>query len=91
MEKIVADLPEMIATAKSITGMIEQFRDEKSKTQEASQALSTGWEGVAAQKYLDRMNEYLSWMETMAGVLEDYPAVLEETVKKYIDVDFFKP
>lgn len=83
MEKIVANIPEILATANSITGYIEQFRNEKAKTLQASQELSEGWEGTAAQKYLERMNEYANWMEQMATVLEDYPQVLKETIDKY--------
>ena len=83
MEKIVANIPEILATANSITGYIEQFRNEKAKTLQASQELSEGWEGTAAQKYLERMNEYANWMEQIATVLEDYPQVLKETIDKY--------
>lgn len=83
MEKIVANIPEILAAANSITGYIEQFREEKAKTMQASQELSEGWEGTAAQKYLERMNEYTTWMEQMATVLEDYPQVLKETIDKY--------
>ena len=83
MEKIVANIPEILSAANSITGYIEQFRDEKAKTIQASQELSEGWEGTAAQKYLERMNEFTGWMEQMATVLEDYPQVLKETTDKY--------
>lgn len=87
MEKIIANLPDMLAVANSITSFIEDFRAKKEKTIQASQELSQGWEGTAAQKYLDRMNEYAKWMEDMANVLEDYPVVLKETKARYEEAD----
>ncbi len=87
MAKIVANLPEMLNAADSITGFIEQFRDQKNKTIQASQNLSEGWEGTAAEKYLERMNAFTDWMEQMASVLEEYPEALKQTKEKYVTAD----
>lgn len=87
MAKIVANLSEMISTANSITGYIEEFREQKDQTVQASQALSEGWEGTAAQSYLDTMQELISWMEQMATVLDGYPEALQEIKAKYEEAD----
>lgn len=87
MEKIRATLSELEAAANSITGYIEEFREQKNQTMQASQALSEGWEGSASQKYLDTMNEMTNWMEQMATVLDGYPEALKEIKAKYEEAD----
>lgn len=87
MGKIVANLPELAAAANSITGYIEEFREQKGQVMQASQALSEGWEGSAAQTYLDTMNEMAAWMEQMASVLDSYPEALNEIKSKYETAD----
>ena len=87
MGKIRATLSELEAAANSITGYIEEFRDEKNQVIQASQALSEGWEGAASQKYQESMTEMSNWMEQMASVLEGYPEALKEIKAKYLDAD----
>lgn len=87
MAKIVANLPELISAANSITGYIEEFREQKNQTMQASQALSEGWEGAAAQSYLETMQEMTAWMEQMATVLDGYPEALQEIKAKYEEAD----
>lgn len=87
MGNIFADLPELLTAANSITGFIEDFRTQKSQVMQASQDLSEGWEGTAAQNYLDTMNEFTNWMEQMAGVLDGYPEALHEIEGKYREAD----
>lgn len=87
MGKIVANLPELLAAANSITGYIEDFREQKNQTVQASQALSEGWEGTAAQSFLDSMTEMTTWMEQMSVVLDEYPAALKEIEAKYREAD----
>ena len=87
MQKIVVNRAEMLTAANSISGLIEDFRNEKNQTMQASQALSEGWEGTAAQEYLDTMTELTNWMEQMSAVLDEYPAALKEIEAKYGETD----